>query len=116
MTQPTFNIDECLHRICSQDALTFEDAFDELSPVASNFVPELLNALLQFDDSYTRGKIIELLGYTHSDLVVPSVEKELAHPDQTVRQWAYFALVEINSVPSLEVAGAYKAAHPSEFA
>jgi HEAT repeat protein len=116
MNNSGFDISECLQRICSKDGLTFEDAFDELCPIASQYLPELINTLACSADPYTRGKIIELLGYTHSESAVPTILGELEHPDQNVRQWAYLALGEINTPISCEHAANYKSSHPSEFA
>ena len=96
--------------------MTFEDAFEELHPIASRYLVELNAELNTADDAYTRGKLLELLGYTHSDSVIPTLSAELDHPDQNVRQWAILALEEINSALSLERARAYKANHPDEFA
>ena len=116
MDHPNFDISECISRIRSKDAMTFEDAFDELHPIASHYISELIAELETADDAYTRGKFLELLGFSHSDSVIPILSGELDHPDQNVRQWAILALEEINSPSSLSKATAYKASHPGEFA
>lgn len=116
MEQPEFSFCECILRIRSSDAMTFEDAFSELSPIADRFVLELCSELDTACDSYTRGKLIELLGFTHSNQVLPVLQRELSNDDITVRNWVALALEEINSTESLRILNDYKTNFPSDFA
>ena len=82
------NVDEWLNQILSKDAMTFENAYWGERPPAVEMVPRILQALTVCFDSYTRGKLIELLGECEDSSVLPVLEKELFSLDGHIRNWA----------------------------
>ena len=81
-----------LSQIMDRDAATFEDAYWGPRPDVAAAVPRLLQLLQGTHDSYTRGKILELLGESGNPSVAGAISAELAHPDSEVRKWAKLAL------------------------
>ncbi|MFN3165621.1 MAG: hypothetical protein ACE37H_01000 [Phycisphaeraceae bacterium] len=69
-----------LNDILSRDASTFEDAYWGDRPVAFEAIPALISQLEIQQDSYTRGKLIELLGESEDLSVLPILQQELDHP------------------------------------
>ena len=82
------NVDEWLNEIISKDAMTFENAYWGDRPPADKVLPKILKALSVHFDSYTRGKLIELLGESEDLSVLPVLEKELSSDDESIRNWA----------------------------
>jgi hypothetical protein len=82
------NVDEWLREILSRDAMTFEDAYWGERPSSELAVPLLLAALNVYFDSYTRGKLLELLGECEDISVLPVLEKELSNSEEAIRNWA----------------------------
>ncbi len=87
--------DEWIARIKSRDPMVYEDAFHEQWPHGPEFIARLIVEMRLADDSYTRGKLIELLGEAGDQTVVPELARELEHPDWNIRQWALHALRRI---------------------
>ena len=102
--------------VLSRDALTFEDGFHwlisrDLRPHVGDFV-----ALLSIHtDTYTRGKLIELLGHTASLEAIPVLVQELAHPNSRIREWAVLSLEELPFGEPRQLADRYKREHPEEW-
>lgn len=112
--------ERCLEMVLSRDAMTFEDGFhwlmgDDWGPRLHGHAGELIALLPAHSDAYTRGKLLELLGYTASREAIPVLVEELAHPDATVRQWAVLSLEELPFREAQELATRYKLAHPGEW-
>lgn len=82
------SVDEWLERILSRNAMTFEDAYWGERPPTDLAVPKILKALEDHFDSYTRGKLLELLGECGDLSVLPVLEHELANSDESIRNWA----------------------------
>jgi HEAT repeat protein len=110
-----FNFTDCLRRIRSRDPLTYEAAYHELLPYVGNYVPELLAALDDASDAYTRGKLIELLGRAEDPAAIPVLARELEHSDQAVRQWAVTSLVALCRPEADALVHDYRLSHPDEF-
>ena len=106
--------------VLSRNHLTFEDGFhwlmghDEGTRLHGR-AGELITLMPEHSDAYTRGKIIELLGYTASFEAIPVLVEELEHPDLSVRQWAVLSLEELPFAVAREVAARYKLEHPEEW-
>ncbi|MEN5290863.1 HEAT repeat domain-containing protein [Stenotrophomonas lactitubi] len=81
-----------LDQILDQDPATFEDAYWGLRPAAAIAVPHLLARLAAAHDGYSRGKLLELLGESGDSAVIPTLQAELQHPLEEVRNWAQLAL------------------------
>jgi hypothetical protein len=82
------NVDIWLRDILSKDAMTFEHAYWGERPPAELAMPEVLRAMAVHFDSYTRGKLIELLGKCEDCTLLPILENELASSDESIRNWA----------------------------
>lgn len=78
--------------ILSQDPMTFEDAYWGERPSVDVVLPLILTELERADDSYTRGKLIELLGETGDQSLMPVLQRELQHSDEAVRKWARLSI------------------------
>ncbi|QLG88652.1 hypothetical protein HQ393_10595 [Chitinibacter bivalviorum] len=92
------NVDEWLNEILSRDAMTFEEAYWRERPPANEAVPRILQALTAPLDSYTRGKLIELLGECEDLSVLHVLEKELLSPDESMQFWASLSIDALNSL------------------
>ena len=104
-----------MRRLRSRDPLTYEVAYTEFLPHVRTFVPELLRELERTPDSYTRAKVIELLGDAQAKEAIPALAQELMHPDQNVRQWAVTSLLSIRDAEADALVEEYRRAHPAEF-
>ena len=83
--------------ILSSDPMTFEDAYWGVRPSAVDVVPELVKLLDLHKDSYTRGKIIELLGESGDTSILAILEIELQNPDEGIMNWAKGAIEALKS-------------------
>jgi len=107
--------------VLSRDALTFEDGFhwllghDEGRSRLHGRALELIPLLRAQPDGYTRGEMIELLGYTASREAIPVLVEELQHSDPRVREWAVLSLEELPFPEARELADRYKRDHPEEW-
>src|SRR5947208_2768684 len=88
----TPQLDDWIRDIKSLDATIFEDTYEGPRPVGGDVIPRLISEMHAAQDSYTRGKFIELLGEMGDATVVPQLIAELSHPEQPVRDWAVAAL------------------------
>ncbi|WP_240222919.1 HEAT repeat domain-containing protein [Rheinheimera hassiensis] len=82
------NLSRWIKAIINTDAMTFEDAYWGTRPSASEAVPEIIRLLDKYEDPYTRGKLIELLGECEDKSVIPFLVNELQNPDESIRSWA----------------------------
>ena len=78
--------------IMSRDAITFEDAYWAIRPSPELAVPLILEKMRITHDAYTRGKLIELLGESEDASVIPILEDELNHVEESIREWARGAI------------------------
>jgi HEAT repeat protein len=115
MTQESVDIEGWIARIRSRDAMTFEDAFWGPRPTGPAVVPRLIAELQRATDSYTRAKLVELLGEMGDISAVPVLVAELAHPENEIRVWAVQALELLGFPDGLRAAQAYRQSHPEEF-
>jgi hypothetical protein len=92
MDPATPQLEEWLKQILARDPTTFENAYWGPRPDPAIAIPRLLQLLKTAHDSYSRGKILELLGETGDHSLIPVISTELQHPDQDVRKWAHLAL------------------------
>ena len=112
----TFDFADCLTRLRSRDALTYEAAYEELLPRVREHVPELLAALEHGgDDAYTRGKLIELLGDAQDRTALSALARELRHPDPNVRRWAVTALLALCDSEADAVVEEHRRRRPEDF-
>ena len=93
MKEPSIN--QWISDITNTDAMTFEDAYWGTRPSAAGAVPELIKLLNVHDDSYTLGKLIELLGECGDKSVIPILENELQNLDEGIRSWARAAIIAL---------------------
>ncbi len=75
--------------------MTFEGAYWGPRPSTSEAVPALIALLEVYHDTYTRGKIIELLGESEDKSVIPVLEVELKNSDEGIRSWAKRAIDDL---------------------
>lgn len=92
------DVDEWLDKILSEDAMAFEDAYWGERPPADKALPEILMALSNHFDIYSRGKLIELLGECEDHSVMPVLEKELDNPNEGIRNWARASIEALKRV------------------
>lgn len=78
--------------ILSRDPTTFEDAYWGARPRQELAVPLILEKMKTIHDSYTRGKLIELLGESEDASVKAVLENERNHTDESIREWASGAI------------------------
>lgn len=89
-------LDEWFSQILSKDAMTFEDAYWSDRPPVEDVVPKIIQALAIICDSYTRGKLLELLGECGDVSVLPILERELLSSDESTRNWAKISIEALN--------------------
>lgn len=94
MTAP--DLKEWMDFILSQDPMTFEDAYWGVRPHQEIAVPMILDKMKTAYDSFTRGKLIELLGESEDISVKATLENELNHEDGKIREWASSAIEALN--------------------
>lgn len=90
------SLDEWFAQILSKDPMTFEDAYWSDRPPAEEVVPKVIQALSVVLDSYTRGKLLELLGECEDASVLPILERELESSDASIRNWAKISIEALN--------------------
>ena len=90
------NIQSWISNILSTDPSIYENAYWGSRPDKVKVVPILISLLETVHDSYSRGKIIELLGESEDSSVISLLEVESRHPDQRIRDWANGAIVDLN--------------------
>ena len=88
----TINADSWLAAIMSRDAMTFEEAYFGNRPAPSIMGPKIIAKLSETRDSYTRGKLIELLGECGDSSVIKILESELNNPDPAMQEWAKISI------------------------
>jgi len=111
----TPDLDMWIHGIKSREPLIFEAAFHGPRPTGPEVVPRLLAEMQRATDTYTRGKLIELLGGIGATDAVPKLVGELSHSDQDVRQWAVTALRTIGGDVAIRAVEQYEREHHEEF-
>jgi len=113
---------KCLEMILTLDGgLAFEEGYGWLVgwsggvPRVQGHVKELVAVMKSQTDPQLRSRMIELLGYTADEDVVPTLVAELAHSDRYVREWAVLSLEELGFPRAAEFAKQYKDSHPDEW-
>jgi hypothetical protein len=104
----TPRLEDWIRDIKSLDATTFEDTYEGPRPVGDDVIPRLISEMHAAQDSYTRGKSIELLGEMGDASVVPQITAELDHPEQPIRDWAVAALQLIGGDAANEAIAQYE--------
>ena len=86
------DLDKWISDILNTDPAIFENAYWGTRPRIEDVLPKLIDLLLIIEDPYARGKILELIGESESMMVMPYLEKDCAHSDQRIRDWANGAI------------------------
>lgn len=106
------DINNCLKRLKSDDALTYEEAFNEIEDIVTGYKDDILRAMLCEREPFTRAKFIELLGLCKDPSLVPVLKKELESKYDDVISWSLSALEMINTEESVSIATKYRELNP----
>lgn len=106
------NIKSMIHDICSDDAMTFEDAYHQILPHVDRLKFDLLTAMKQQKDAKKRARFIELLGYSKDESLIEVFKQELESEEFEVVSWSLFALENSPSKEGTIIAGQFKKANP----
>jgi HEAT repeat protein len=106
--------DECIAMLRSSDAMTYEDGYHGLQDHLGEYLEDLITLTLKENDPKMRERFVELLGDSKDPLVIPHLQRELAHPARRVREWAYSGLRNLGHARAEEIAAAYARDNPQE--
>ena len=71
------NIKSMIQDVCSDDAMTYEDAFHQIIPRVDRFKNDLLTAMRQQKDGKKRARLIELLAHSKDESLIEVFKQEL---------------------------------------
>lgn len=109
----------CVEMILSSNPMIFEEGFSLLVDCGYDHLHQHIDDLIKLTqiqaDPFTRGKFVELLGYSKSEKAIPILKTELEHPNQLVREWAVRSLKRLPFEQAIEFARDYQMNHPEEW-
>ena len=106
--------EEALGMMKSSDAMTFEDGYHHIMANVEQVVDQLIEVMLQEKDPKVRGRLVELIGESSDPKIIPILAKELSHPSEDVRSWAYGKLKHSKHAEAVRIAEEHEREHPDE--
>ena len=107
------NIEKIIQKICSEDAMTFENAFHTILPEVNKFKSRLIDAMKREENAKIRARFIELLGYCSDESLIALFEQELFNSHHDVVSWALFALENNPSQKGKDIAKKFRKENPN---
>lgn len=106
------DIKKIIREICSEDPMTFENAFHTILPDVENFKDDLIAAMKREKNGKMRARFIELLGYCSDESLINDFEKELSNSHHDVVSWTLFALEKNPSPKGKDIARKFRKENP----
>ena len=112
MRKPTF--EECVTMLRSDDAAIYENGYHWLLEDVDDYLERLVALMVNEETPELRGRLVELVGDSRQEAVIPVLEAELNSPHHEVRRWAYDSLSHFDTPEARRVVAAYQQARPTE--
>ena len=106
------DIKKIIQEICSEDPMTFENAFHTILPDVKKFKNDLVHAMKHEKNGKMRARFIELLGHCLDESLIEDFEKELSNPHHDVVSWSLFALENNPSPKGKNIAKKFREENP----
>ncbi|MGC4071721.1 MAG: HEAT repeat domain-containing protein [Nibricoccus sp.] len=106
---------QALAGLRSTDSLTYEESYHTLQgDFLSKHLDEVIDVLKKEADPEIRGRLVELVGDSKEERVVPILKAELDHATVEIRRWALHALGCVDSPSAREISRLHIQQHPED--